>query len=458
MPKPEANNRTTEPPKYKPITLQNLKDMPQAAQLTKEQLFDIQVVGTVLPFRSNYYVADNLIDWDNVENDPFFTLNFCQREMLKPRHFDAVADLLKREAPKVEINALANKIRMELNPHPAGQQESNKPDLDGQKLNGMQHKYRETVLFFPSQGQTCHAYCSYCFRWAQFVGIDELKFAMKESELLVDYVRQHPEVSDVLFTGGDPMIMKTKAFASYIDPLLSANLENLQTIRIGSKALGYWPHRFLTDPDADDMIRLFEKIVKSGKHLAFMAHFNHKREMETPAVQEAIRRIRDTGAQIRTQCPILANINDTPEVWSDMWKEQVKQGCIPYYMFQVRDTGAQHYFGISLERAWRIYRQAYQDVSGVARTVRGPSMSADPGKVEVLGINEIAGKKVFTLRFLQARNPQHVGRPFFARYDPDAIWLDDLVPAFGEDDFFFEEKTNRARLGQPELELSLKEK
>ena len=46
----------------------------------------------------------------------------------------------------------------------------------------MQHKYRETVLFFPSQGQTCHAYCTYCFRWAQFVGLDDLKFASREAQ------------------------------------------------------------------------------------------------------------------------------------------------------------------------------------------------------------------------------------------------------------------------------------
>ena len=443
-------------PKYRPITLQNLRDLPQASKLTSEQLFDIQVVGSVLPFRSNNYVADHMIDWDDVDNDPFFTLNFCQKEMLKPRHYNAMADLIRSDAPKKKINELANKIRMELNPHPAGQQEHNLPELNGEKLTGMQHKYRETVLFFPSQGQTCHAYCSYCFRWAQFVGIEGLKFAMKEAELLVDYVRQHEEVSDILFTGGDPMIMKTRAFASYVEPLLDANLEHLRTIRIGTKALGYWPHRFTTDDDADDMIRLFEKIVQSGKHLAVMAHFNHKRELETPAVQEAIRRIRATGAQVRTQCPILAHINDDARVWSDMWREQVKQGCIPYYMFQVRDTGAQHFFGISLERAWQIFRNAYKNVSGIARTVRGPSMSAAPGKVEMLGVNQIAGQKVMTLRFLQARNPDHVGQPFFARYDPDAVWLDDLVPAFGEEDFFFEQNTNRAVNRATDLQLSEK--
>ena len=60
--------------------------------------------------------------------------------------------------------------------------------------------------------------------------MDEWKFAMKETELLVKYLQEHPEVTDILFTGGDPMIMKNKIFSTYIDALLDADLPNLQTI------------------------------------------------------------------------------------------------------------------------------------------------------------------------------------------------------------------------------------
>ena len=130
---------------------------------------------------------------------------------------------------------------------------------DGTKLYGMQHKYKETCLFFPSQSQTCHAYCSFCFRWPQFVGMDEMKFAMQEGEQLVQYVREHPEISDVLFTGGDPMIMKAKMFSKYIDTLIDAKLPNLKTIRIGTKALSYWPYKFLTDSDSQEMLDVFRK-------------------------------------------------------------------------------------------------------------------------------------------------------------------------------------------------------
>ena len=78
-------------------------------------------------------------------------------------------------------------------------------------------------------------------------------------------------------------------------------------------------------------------------------------------------------------------------------------------------------------------------VSGLARTARGPSMSAFPGKVAVEDVQVINGEKVFILKMLQARNPDWVGKPFFAKFDPFANWLTDLKPAFGERKFFFED-------------------
>lgn len=427
-------------PKFRAYTLANFHQLPQIQELDEETRFAMEVVGRVLPFRANNYVVEQLIDWNRVPDDPIYKLTFPQREMLLPHHFQSMAAALRRHAGATELNQIAHRIRLSLNPHPAGQLHDNVPLLDGRRIEGVQHKYRQTVLFFPSQGQTCHAYCTFCFRWAQFVGLDELKFATRESATLISYLQEHPEVTDVLFTGGDPMIMKTQVLAAYLEPLMAADLPHLRTIRIGSKALAYWPYRFTTDSDAGPLMDLFRRVTESGLQLAFMAHFTHPAELSTAAVREAIGRLRASGAQIRTQSPLLAHINDDPEVWSQMWREQVRLGCVPYYMFVVRDTGAQHYFGIPLARAYDIFREAYKDVSGIARTVRGPSMSSHPGKIEILGIREMAGENVFMLRMLQGRDPDWVLRPFFARYDPDAIWLDDLKPAFGEERFFFEEE------------------
>lgn len=228
-------------------------------------------------------------------------------------------------------------------------------------------------------------------------------------------------------------------FGAYVDTLLEARIPNLRTIRIGTKSLSYWPYKFLTDKDSDEMLDIFDRITQSGLQVAIMAHFNHINEMTTPALKDAIQAVRRTGAQIRTQSPLLAHINDDAEMWSRMWHLQVQMGCIPYYMFVVRDTGAQHYFGVPLVRAHNIFRTAYMKTSGLGRTVRGPSMSATPGKVMIEGTPTINGQRVMQLRFLQGRNPDWVQRPFFAKYDENAIWLDDLKPVF-EDSFFFDQE------------------
>jgi KamA family protein len=432
-------------PSLQSVTLANLRKLPQIENFSEEQIFEMEVVGNVLPFKANNYVIEQLIDWNNVPGDSMFNLTFPQKRMLKTEHYDMMASVLKNNPDRKEIQETANKIRLELNPHPAGQMELNVPMLkDGTKLFGMQHKYKETTLFFPSQGQTCHAYCSFCFRWPQFVGMDEMKFAMKEGDDLAQYVKEHPEISDILFTGGDPMIMKASLFATYVDKILDADLPNLKTIRIGTKALSYWPYKFTSDNDHEETLETFRRIKSKGIHVALMGHFNHLTELKTDSVKLAIEKVRETGVQIRTQSPLLTNINDDADMWAQMWQKQVELGCIPYYMFVVRDTGAQHYFGVSLVKAHQIFQKAIQKVSGLARTVRGPSMSATPGKIQVDGVAEISGTKVIVLRMLQGRNPEWVNRPFFAKYDENAIWLDDLKPAF-EDKFFFEDELNQIK-------------
>lgn len=426
--------------KYKAYSLGNFRDIPQMAGLSEDIKFDIEVVGHVLPFKTNNFVIDHLIDWEQVPQDPLFVLNFPQRGMLLPDHYAEIAGLMKSGADPATIREAADRIRLQLNPHPAGQISHNIPTLEGEPLDGMQHKYRETVLFFPSQGQTCHAYCSFCFRWPQFVGMSELKFASREVDRLVAYLQANPQITDVLFTGGDPLIMSARHLAEYIEPLLEADLPALRRIRIGTKALSYWPYKFLTDDDAPDLLALFRKVGERGMHLALMAHFNHPRELEPEPVRQAIEQVRQTGAVIRTQSPLLRHINDDPELWREMWSRQVDLGCVPYYMFVARDTGAQHYFAVPLVQAWEIFRDAYQRVSGLCRTVRGPSMSANPGKVQVLGISEVRGERVIELRFIQGRNPDWVDRPFFAKYDDKATWLTELRPAFGEAKFFYQDE------------------
>jgi len=410
----------------------HLDELAQRAGLADGDRLAMRAVATVLPFRTNSYVVEELIDWDAAPDDPMYRLVFPQPDMLPPADVATMAGLLSQNAPEQRIRAAAHEIRMRLNPHPAGQLVLNAPSLDGRPLPGLQHKYAETVLFFPKQGQTCHAYCTYCFRWAQFVDEPELKMATDHVDSLVAYLRKHREVTSVLITGGDPMIMSAAVLRRYIEPLLDPSLEHLESIRIGSKSLAYWPQRYVTDQDADATLQLFDDVAQAGRTLALMAHYSHPRELEPLVTAEAIRRIRDTGAVIRTQAPLIRSINDEAGTWRSMWRSQVRAGMVPYYMFVERDTGPQDYFAVPLARAHEIFRDAYASVSGLCRSVRGPSMSATPGKVCVDGTAEVDGIKVFVLRMLQARDPALVGRPFFAHYDPRAKWLTDLEPAFAD--------------------------
>ncbi|TWI77245.1 L-lysine 2,3-aminomutase [Desulfobotulus alkaliphilus] len=425
-------------PRYRPYTPDNFHTLPQLDKISPKRIEDMKLTFRVLPFRVSNYVVDELIDWDRVPEDPVFQLTFPQPEMIPRVDFCRLRTFV-RAGNERAASDIVRRIHRGMNPHPAGQMDLNVPFLGSEVLTGMQHKYDETVLFFPTQGQTCHSYCTYCFRWPQFVGLDTaFRFACSDETLLPRYITEHPEVTDVLFTGGDPLVMHAKLLRKYLSPLLEKKPGNLHSIRFGTKSLAYWPYRFTEDKDADDIIRLFEEITEAGYHLSVMAHFSHDRELSTPAVEKAMARIRSTGAQIRCQAPLIRHVNDDPGVWSAMWKRQVALGAVPYYMFMERDTGPRGYFNVPLVEAHRIFTEAYRNVSGLCRTVRGPSMSAGPGKILMDGVAEVGGEQVILLKFIQARNPDWVNRIFFAAHNPKAHWIDDLKPAFGKQQFFYE--------------------
>jgi KamA family protein len=439
---PSASGR---PPRYRAYTRKDVDRIPQLHAMNEGERMAMRAVSAVLPFRVNNYVLEELIDWSNIPGDPIYQLTFPQPEMLDESDFFTMLRLESDGAPTAAVKAAARDIQQRLNPHPAGQLDLNVPVENGQPVRGVQHKYRETVLFFPAAGQTCHAYCTYCFRWAQFVGLDDLKFAAREAEGLASYLAAHREVRSVLITGGDPLIMKTRVLRRYVERLLQPDLEHVTSIRIGTKAPAYWPYRFVTDEDAADLLKLFEEVRASGRHLALMAHYSHPRELDTPIAREALRVIQDAGATVRCQAPLIRHVNDAADTWAALWRAQVRLGAVPYYMFVERDTGPRNYFEVPLARALTIFNRAYRRVSGLGRTVRGPSMSATPGKVLIDGVARVGDQQVFVLKMLQARDPAWVGRPFFAKFDPAAHWLDDLEPAGDETEFFYEAGLRRMR-------------
>ena len=71
----------------------------------------------------------------------------------------------------------------------------------------------------------------------------------------------------------------------YVEPLLDASLAHVESIRIGTKAPAYWPQRFVSDSDAGELLRLFERVRASGRHLALMSHYSHPRELEVALLE-----------------------------------------------------------------------------------------------------------------------------------------------------------------------------
>ena len=402
------------------FTLSRFLESKFVKNLSSREVADLKLLTSIFPFKVSRYVLEELIDWKNKNKDPIFRLTFPQHDMLTDDNWA----LLKSAKSYEEQKRTIKKIRQELNPHPDGQKE-NIPRIGKRTFGGIQHKYKETVLFFPSQGQTCHSYCTYCFRWAQFVNLDEHKFRSKDQADLFDYLNNKKEVTDILFTGGDPLFMPNETLFSYLDVIMKPQLDHVKNIRIGTKSLAFHPVRFLGD-EGDKLLTKLRSIRKAGKNVALMAHISHPIELSTGKVKEAIRRLRNHGVVIRSQAPLIRGINDDAEIWRDLWNDSVSLGIVPYYMFVERDTGAYDYFSVPLNRAYQIFTEAFSKVSGLAKTVRGPSMSAKPGKVLIVGIVGSGEEKKFILKFIQARNPHLVNKPFFAKFSTEASWLNEL--------------------------------
>jgi len=426
-------------PKYKAYNIHTLESIPNLSKIDRGIIEDIKIVSEIYPFKTNNYVIDYLIDWEKGAEDPMFRLNFPHRGMLTEDVYDKLK-WGKKSLSKSDFAELVDHVRQALNPHPAGQTSFNVPFENGAKLEGLQHKYLNTILYFPSHSQTCHAYCTFCFRWPQFVSNTELKFQAKEIAPLIRYLNYNPQITDVLLTGGDPMVMGPQILSKYIDALLE--VKTVKNIRIGTKSLSFWPFKFTEEEGYQETLNVLQKVPASGKHLAIMSHFNHPVELSSDIVTHAIRNLRGIGAEIRTQAPLLKTINNKSEIWSEMWERQVQLGLIPYYMFLPRDTGAQQHFAEDLKAALNIYKNAIQKVSGLSRTAKGPVMSVLDGKVELLDCVD----DVYYLRYLQHRNPGLAYKVFKGReIVDDPKWFTDLT-AIDENDHQYFESSRKAVL------------
>jgi L-lysine 2,3-aminomutase len=250
-------------------------------------------------------------------------------------------------------------------------------------------------------------------------------------------LKEHPEVSDLLITGGDPLIMTTETLRSYLEPILLF-APTVKSIRIGTKALSYWPLRFYEDQDSQALLGLFEEVLRRGKKLTIVSHITHPREIETPYFERAASAVARIGCDLKVQTPLLRGINDDAATLATLWKLSHKHQIVPYYLYVARDTGAQHHFGVPLVKGLEIFNQAIKQSHGLVGTVRGPVMSTEFGKIQIVGRTEVGGSTALVLKVLQARHSEFSGSVHLAKFDESAVWLSDLTPLDGKAEFPFQ--------------------
>jgi len=299
-------------------------------------------------------------------------------------------------------------------------------------MPGLEHKYPDTALLLVNN--VCGAFCRFCFRKRLFLKGNQ--DTVRKVDVELDYIREHREITNVLLTGGDPLLMSTGRLAPILEAL--SGIEHVRIVRIGSKMAAFNPFRILDDPE---LIELFERTVRGGTRLYLMNHFNHPREL-TPQAEQALRRLAEVGVMLTNQTPMIAGINDNAETLRELFNRLSYLGIPPYYVFQCRPTRGNRAYTVPLEQAYRIFIDAWRGSSGLARRAR-LVMSHQSGKIEVIGLTR--GHIMF--RYHRAPNPANDGKILICRRNPKGTWFDDFVPVESLSDQLVVEEDQGAALG-----------
>lgn len=351
-----------------------IKNLNNVENLSENDKKELAAVCEKYAFRaSSYYL--NLINWEDPD-DPL-------RKLIIPDK-DELRDWGKLDA-------------------------SNEESVTVQK--GIQHKYSDTVLLLCNE--VCGAYCRYCFRKRLFMDEnDEVSLDLTEG---INYIKQHPEVTDVLLTGGDPLLMSTEKLEKIIVEL--RQIPHVDIIRIGSKMPAFNPFRILEDQKLVDVLRKHSTPVK---RIYLMTHFDHPRELTTE-VLHCLEVLVKNGIILANQNPLLKGINDDPAVLAELNVRLASAGVTPYYLFHGRPTEGNYLFKIPIIEGYKIFEAARARLSGLAKRLRYV-MSHETGKIEILGIDE----KHIYLKYHRAKNKVDLDKILLYKRDDNAYWLDDL--------------------------------
>ncbi|WP_246763640.1 lysine 2,3-aminomutase [Rhizobium sp. 007] len=282
---------------------------------------------------------------------------------------------------------------------------------DNTVVPGFQHKYPQTGLLLVTD--RCASYCRYCFR-KRIVGKNSDEVATDFARIS-KYIRGHPEITNVLLSGGDPFMLSTAKLEKILDSMLP--IPHLNSIRFGTKMVAYEPKRF-EDPA---LLPLFQRINDAGKAAVIVTHFDHIGEISVDA-ERNIRSLGAQGVQFLNQSVLLRRINDSPEILAATFAKCHQMGVHPYYLFQGRPVKGASHFQVSLRRGLEIAHGINQRLSGIQKTFKY-IMSHYTGKIEIL---DLGTDGRMYMRYHQNKTPEKIGKIFSRLYAEGACWLDDL--------------------------------
>ncbi len=356
-----------------------VRNLDKITSIPPDEREKLKKVAQKYVFRANEYYLD-LIDWNNPD-DPI-------KQLIIPRE-EELNDWGELDASNEQAITVSR---------------------------GVQHKYPDTVLLLCNE--VCGAYCRYCFRKRLFMDDnDEVTLDVSEG---IEYIANHPEVRNVLLTGGDPLLMSTRRLVDILRRL--REVPHVEIIRLGSKMPAFNPWRLTHDEELQKALRRYST---PKKRIYLMAHFDHPRELTEPAI-EGIDCFIKCGVICVNQCPLVKGVNDDADVLAQMYHNLSYIGCPPYYLFQGRPTAGNEPYQVPIVRGYEIFSEALRRGSGLARRARF-AMSHATGKIEILAVDE----KHIYLRYHRAKTPELRGRFMVYHRDEQAYWLDDLVPVEG---------------------------
>ncbi len=284
------------------------------------------------------------------------------------------------------------------------------------KQEGIQHKYEQTALIMSSN--VCAMYCRHCFR-RRMVGLSDNEL-LKQLDDAVKYVRSHPEITNVLISGGDALMNHNSVIENYLQEFCS--IDSLDFIRIGSRVPVSFPERIYDDPE---LLEIFARYAPK-KSLYLMTQFNHPREVTAEATR-AVKCFTNLGIQVRNQAVLLRGVNDDANTLGQLLRKLTEISVVPYYIFQCRPvSGVKSRFQVPFSKGNEIVEGAKARQNGLGKAVRFV-MSHPRGKIEILGPDE---HHRFIFKFHQNKFSEDQARIFTIENVGSSAWLDEnLLPA-----------------------------